>query len=184
MTGKSPFVLAAALLLAAAPVLAFDLGEAAKAVSGATPGVAQVATTPQATGLLNALTGQLGVSPEQAVGGTGALLGLAKNQLGGADYSQLLKTIPGLDKLSGSNALAGLGGLGNMVGGATQTSGAADAVLGNVSSLGDVNQAFGALGMDSGMTGKFANVLIDYFGKQGLNSDALSSLSTLWGAAG
>ncbi len=100
--------LAAALLLSAASAFAFNLGDAAKAVAGASQGdSAQVATTPQTSGLLGALTGQLGVSQEQAVGGTGALLGLAKNQLAGNDYSQLVKTIPGLDKLAGNNALAG-----------------------------------------------------------------------------
>ena len=70
--------LAAALLLSAASAFAFNLGDAAKAVAGASQGdSAQVATTPQTSGLLGALTGQLGVSQEQAVGGTGALLGLA-----------------------------------------------------------------------------------------------------------
>ncbi|WP_166795072.1 DUF2780 domain-containing protein, partial [Pseudomonas aeruginosa] len=84
--------LAAALLLSAASAFAFNLGDAAKAVAGASQGdSAQVATTPQTSGLLGALTGQLGVSQEQAVGGTGALLGLAKNQLAGNDYSQLVK---------------------------------------------------------------------------------------------
>ena len=97
--------LAAALLLSAASAFAFNLGDAAKAVAGASQGdSAQVATTPQTSGLLGALTGQLGVSQEQAVGGTGALLGLAKNQLAGNDYSQLVKTIPGLDKLASAGS--------------------------------------------------------------------------------
>ncbi|WP_207887017.1 DUF2780 domain-containing protein [Pseudomonas sp. 30_B] len=175
MSVKPRATLALAALLAASSAFAFNLGDAAKAVSGATGGgTAQVATTPQASGLLGALTGQLGVNEEQAVGGTGALLGLAKNKLSGGDYSQLLKAVPGLDKLSGANALGGLGGqLGNS---------AASSMLGNVSSLGDVNKAFGALGMDQSMTGKFAGVLLDYFGKQGVNSQVLSSLSGLWGA--
>ena len=150
--------LAAALLLSAASAFAFNLGDAAKAVAGASQGdSAQVATTPQTSGLLGALTGQLGVSQEQAVGGTGALLGLAKNQLAGNDYSQLVKT--------GGDS-KGLGSL-----------------LGNADSMGDVNKAFGTLGMDSGMTEKFAQVLVDYFGKQGANSELLGSLSNLWGVS-
>ena len=177
MSVKPRVTLALATVLAASSAFAFNLGDAAKAVSGATGGSAtQVATTPQASGLLSALTGQLGVSDEQAVGGTGALLGLAKNKLSGGDYSQLLKAVPGLDKLSGGGALSGLGGqLGD-----TASSG----LLGNVGSLGDVNKAFGALGMDQSMSGKFAGVLLDYFGKQGVNSELLSSLSGLWGAGG
>ena len=154
--------LAAALLLSAASAFAFNLGDAAKAVAGASQGdSAQVATTPQTSGLLGALTGQLGVSQEQAVGGTGALLGLAKNQLAGNDYSQLVKTIPGLDKLAGNNALAGLGGLGNVLGKSGGDSKGLGSLLGNADSMGDVNKAFGTLGMDSGMTEKFAQVLVE-----------------------
>ena len=48
--------------------------------------------------------------------------------------------------------------------------------------MGDVNQAFGALGMDQGMTGKFSSVLLDYLGKQGLNSNLLGTLGSLWGS--
>lgn len=178
MSVKPHVTLALAALMAASSAFAFNLGDAAKAVSGATGGdVSQVASTPQTSGLLGALTGQLGVSDEQALGGTGALLGLAKNKLSGGDYSQMVKAVPGLDKLSGSSALGGLGGqLGDLGGGASS------GLLGNVSSLGDVNKAFGALGMDQGMTGKFAGVLLDYFGKQGVNSQLLNSLGGLWGA--
>ncbi len=39
------------------------------------------------------------------------------------------------------------------------------------------------MGMDSGMTEKFAQVLVDYFGKQGANSELLGSLSNLWGVS-
>lgn len=46
-----------------------------------------------------------------------------------------------------------------------------------------MNKAFGTLGMDSGMTEKFAQVLVDYFGKQGANSELLGSLSNLWGVS-
>ncbi|MFV3329419.1 DUF2780 domain-containing protein [Pseudomonas sp. NY15437] len=178
MSVKPRVTLALAALLAASSAFAFNLGDAAKAVSGATGNdTSRVASTPQTSGLLDALTGQLGVSDEQALGGTGALLGLAKNKLSTADYSQLAKTVPGLDKLTGSNALGGLGGqLGNLGGGA------ASGLLGNVSSMGDVNQAFGALGMDQGMTGKFSSVLLDYLGKQGLNSNLLGTLGSLWGS--
>lgn len=177
MSVKPRVTLALATVLAASSAFAFNLDDAAKAVSGATGGsTAQVAATPQASGLLSALTGQLGVSDEQALGGTGALLGLARNKLSGGDYSQLLQAVPGLDKLSGGGALGGLGGqLGNLGGSASS------GLLGNVSSLGDVNKTFGALGMDQSMSGKFAGVLLDYFGKQGVNSQLLSSLGGLWG---
>jgi hypothetical protein len=47
--------------------------------------------------------------------------------------------------------------------------------------MGDVSKAFGALGMDQDMTGKFSSVLLDYLGKQGLNSNLLGTLGSLWG---
>lgn len=178
MSSQIRITLAAALLLSASSAFAFNLGDAAKAVSGMNESgaSAQVATTPQTSGLLGALTGQLGVSQEQAIGGTGALLGLAQNKLGGADYSQLVRQVPGLDKLSGGSALGGA--LGNLGGESAKS------LLGNVGSLGQVNQAFGALGMDQSMTGKFAGVLLQYFGQQGVSSNLLGSLGSLWGVGG
>lgn len=168
--------LAAVALLSASSAFAFNLGDAANAVSGMTGGgTSQVATTPQTSGLLGALTGQLGVNQEQAIGGTGALLGLAKNKLSSGDYSQLIQQVPGLDKLSGNSALGALGNLGGS---------ASKGLLGNVGSMGDVSKAFGTMGMDQGMTGKFAGVLLDYFGKQGVSSNLLGSLGSLWGVGG
>ncbi|VVM77222.1 hypothetical protein PS619_04647 [Pseudomonas fluorescens] len=45
----------------------------------------------------------LDVTPEQAVGGTSAMLGLAMNPLISTDYSQLAKELPMIDKLSGGS---------------------------------------------------------------------------------
>ncbi|PAV72565.1 hypothetical protein WR25_15879 [Diploscapter pachys] len=55
--------------------------------------------------LLNTLGSELKITPEQAIGGAGAMLGLARNNLSGDDYGQLTKAVPGLDLLSGNNAL-------------------------------------------------------------------------------
>lgn len=178
-------LLAAALVLAAAPAFAFNLGDAAKVVAGAASqnvDVSKVATTPQTTELLNVLTGQLGVTPVQAVGGTGALLGMAQNNLPAADYSQLLSAVPGLEKFSANKALTNLGALSGVLG--SQQGSTAGGTLGQLSTLGDVSKTFGALGMESSMTGQFAQVLLDYFGQQGLNSGVLNTLGSLWGVTG
>ncbi|WP_397451011.1 DUF2780 domain-containing protein [Pseudomonas sp. NA-150] len=167
--------LATFMTVAASPVFAFNLNDAAGAVSAATGGSGSAATTPQASGLLGTLGSQLNVTPTQAVGGTGALMGLAKNQLSSGDYSSLTKSVPGLDQLSGAGALSGmLGGSGS----------AATGALGNVKSMGDVNSAFSKLGMDSGMVGQFAPVIIDYLGKQGASGSVLKSLGGIWGVGG
>ena len=91
------------------------------------------------------------------------MLGLAKNKLSGNDFSQLSSSVPGLEQLSGNNALGSLGALSGMLGqtGGSKTSGL-DGLLGNVKSTNDLNTAFSALGMDSGMVGQFAPVILQY----------------------
>lgn len=183
------FALSCLLSVAAGPVFAagFSLGDVANAVSGAQGNNKAAAAAPssQTAGLLSALTSQLNVTPEQAVGGTGAMLGLAKNQLSGTDYSQLGKSVPGLDQLSGSNSLGSLGALSGMLGqsGGSKTSGL-DGVLGNVKSTSDLNTAFSALGMDSGMVGQFAPVILQYLGSQGASTSVLGKLAQAWGTGG
>ena len=180
------FALSCLLSVAAGPVFAagFSLGDVANAISGAqgTNKAAAAAPSSQTAGLLSALTSQLNVTPEQAVGGTGAMLGLAKNQLSGTDYSQLGKSVPGLDQLSGSNSLGSLGALSGMLGqtGGSKTSGL-DGLLGNVKNTNDLNTAFSALGMDSGMIGQFAPVILQYLGGQGASSSVLGKLAQAWG---
>lgn len=172
------FALATLMTLAVSPVFAFNLSDAANAVSGATGGNQNAATTPQAAGLLNTLGTKLNVTPEQAVGGTGALLGLAKNKLTGNDYSQLTKSVPGLDQLSGAGALGSLGSLGGLTGNSGGS--AVSSALGNVKSMADVNSAFSALGMNSSMVGQFAPLILQYLGQQGAGGSALKSLGSLW----
>ncbi|MCV4284502.1 DUF2780 domain-containing protein [Pseudomonas capsici] len=177
--------LATLMALAASPAFAFNLNDAANAVSNATGGNQKATAAPEVAGLLNTLGTQLNVTPEQAVGGTGALLGLAKNKLTGPDYSQLTKSVPGLDQLSGLSALntLGDGGLGALLGGSGK-SGSGSALgnaLGNVQSMGDVNNAFKALGMDSSMVSQFVPVILQYLGQQGASGSALQSLGSLWG---
>ncbi|MFO2462167.1 DUF2780 domain-containing protein [Pseudomonas sp. 15FMM2] len=180
------FALSCLLSVAAGPAFAagFSLGDVANAVSGAQGNnkAAAAAPTTETAGLLSALTSQLNVTPEQAVGGTGAMLGLAKNQLGGGDYSQLTKNVPGLDKLAGGNALGSLGALSGVLGqeGGSKISGL-DGLLGNVKTTNDLNTAFSALGMDSGMVGKFAPVILQYLGGQGADSSLLGKLAQAWG---
>ncbi|MCR4538799.1 DUF2780 domain-containing protein [Pseudomonas sp. 18.1.10] len=180
------FALSCLMTLAASPAFAagFSLGDAANAISGMQGGNKAAAAAPssETAGLLSALTSQLNITPEQAIGGTGAMLGLAKNKLSGNDYSQLGNSVPGLDQLSGNNALGSLGALSGMLGqaGGSKASGL-DGLLGNVKSTNDLNTAFSALGMDSGMIGQFAPVILQYLGGQGASSSVLGKLAQAWG---
>jgi len=141
----------------------------------------------QALSLLKTLGG-LGVSPAQAIGGTKALMGLAKGSLGADEYSQLLSGAPEIGKvLEMTGDGGGMGGaLGGMMGGqrgeaegedptalaasALQTipAGSLDSLLGNA----DLVKQFTDLGMDASMITKFAPTLIGAVGKMGGPSTA------------
>ncbi|RJG12344.1 DUF2780 domain-containing protein [Pseudomonas cavernicola] len=188
MNAPRSLALVAALSLAACPAFAFSLSDAANVVSAATGGngngsdTASLLGNPQNLELLQTLS-SLKLTPQQAVGGTGALLGLAKNQLPGAEYSQLTQTVPGLEKLEGNNGLSQMSALSGLLGqsAGTPVSGEANAALANVNSLQDLNQAFSALGMDGGMIGQFAPLLLQYLGQQGVAGSLLGNLGSLWG---
>jgi hypothetical protein len=172
--------LASLLALFASPVFAqFSLGDAANAIAGMKGDntAADAAPTSETADLLGALS-QLNVTPQQAVGGAGAMLGLAKNQLSSTNYSELAKSVPGIDTLSGGGELGALAGLL----GATGNAAGLDNALGNVKDANDLNNAFSALGMDTGMIGVFAPVILQYFGQQGVAGSLLQSLGGIWGA--
>ena len=178
------FTLATLMTLAASPVFAFNLNDAANAVSAMQNQNKQGAAVqaPEASAnLLNTLGSELKVTPEQAVGGAGAMLGLARNNLSDADYSQLTKAVPGLDLISGANALGGLNGLGELLGKNSESTSALSNALGNVEDRNDLNSAFSALGMDTGMIGQFAPLILQYLGQQGIGGSLLQSLGSLWG---
>src|SRR5690606_7198748 len=91
--------LATLMTLAASPVFAFNLGDAANAVSAmqTQKQQGQVQAPEAQANLLNTLGSELKITTEQAVGGGGAMLGLARNHRSSDDYGQLPKGVPGLD---------------------------------------------------------------------------------------
>ncbi|MEN5305457.1 MULTISPECIES: DUF2780 domain-containing protein [unclassified Pseudomonas] len=176
------FTLATLMTLAASPVFAFNLSDAANAVSSMqNQQQGQVQAPEGQANLLNTLGSQLNITPEQAVGGAGAMLGLARNNLSSDDYGQLTKAVPGLDLLSGANALGGLSGLGELLGNDKGSQSALDKALGNdVQNRSDLDSAFKALGMDTGMIGQFAPLILQYLGQQGIAGSLLQNLGGLW----
>jgi hypothetical protein len=174
------FALASLLTLAASPAFAqFNLSDAANVIAGmkGDDAAETAAPTPQTADLLSTLS-ELDITPQQAIGGAGAMLGLAKNQLSSTDYSELAKSVPGIDMLSGGGELGALAGL---LGSSGKAAGL-DNALDNVKDTNDLNNAFSALGMDSGMIGLFTPVLLQYLGQQGVGGTLLSSLGNIWGA--
>ncbi|HEY1904983.1 MAG TPA: DUF2780 domain-containing protein [Myxococcaceae bacterium] len=94
---------------------------------------------------MSGLTSQLGVSPEQAVGGTGAMLGYAQNKLPPDQFSAVSNAIPGSSEITKAAA--------PMLGGSS------------LSSLADVQGVFSKLGMSPDTVSKFAPILTDQVGK-------------------
>ena len=97
--------------------------------------------------LVSSLTSGLGVNPEQAVGGTAAMMGLAQNKLSPDQFSAVSNAVPGLGDITK----------------------AAGPLLGSspLSSLTDVQGAFSKLGMSPDMVTKFAPVITDAVSKGG-----------------
>ena len=97
--------------------------------------------------LVSALTSGLKVSPEHAVGGTGAMMGLAQNKLSPDQLGSITSAVPGLGEVTKA--------AGPLLGGAS------------MNSLADVQGAFSKLGMSPETVGKFAPLIGDAISKGG-----------------
>ena len=122
--------------------------------------------------LVNQLTQQLGINQQQASGGLGLIMGMAKKKLGG-DFGSLAQHVPGVDKLieaapkpAGAAGAApalggGLGAVGGLLGGK------AGGAVGQVGNLASLAGGFKQLGLDAGMVGKFAPIVLNFFQSKG-----------------
>lgn len=191
MKKLSAVALATWMTVAASPVFAggFSLNDAAGILNQVQGGnSAKSDQTVQALALLNKAQ-QMGVKPEQAAGGVGAMLSLAKNQLTTNDYAALKQQVPGINKVTGAGALTQLSQfsaknpqLQALVGQINPVSKDAKVAVSNVTNQSQLNSAFEALGMNSSLIQEFAPLITQYLGQQGVASPLLTTLSTLWGA--
>lgn len=120
--------------------------------------------------LIDLLTKNLGVNNAQATGGAGLLFQQAKDKLPAADFSKVAAAVPGIDSLISAAPAAGggaLGGLGKMMSGLGGTAG-------GLGSLAGLAGGFSKLGMDKGMIGKFAPVILSFVQRKG--GDAVKGL--------
>jgi hypothetical protein len=104
--------------------------------------VSQLTSNP----LVSNLMSTLGLNATQAIGGAGALLGLAQNTLPQADWSAITSAIPGTDALV--KTAASLGG-----------------ITGKASSLADLSGPFTKLGLSTDQVTKLVPAVTDYVGK-------------------
>ena len=178
--------LAALMAFATSPAFAFNLGDAVNAASalqnGNSKDQAAVTATSDAATLLNTVKSSTGVTSEQAIGGTSAMLGLAKNNLSTTQYTELTKSVPGLSALTGNNALSNLSSVTGLLGKTDSSKvSALNNAMTNVKTTADMNSAFSQLGMNSSMVTQFAPVILQYLGTQGTSGSVLQSLGSLWG---
>lgn len=118
---------------------------------------APAAANPELIGLL---TKELGVTPAQAAGGAGALLGLAKTRLKPEEFAEVSAAVPGTDALikaapAPKGTAAALGGL-----------------AGSSAGLAGLAGTFTSLGVSADAATKFAPTLLKYVNGKGASSAA------------
>jgi hypothetical protein len=124
--------------------------------------------------LIQQLVQQLGIREDQAEGGLGALLKLARENLADGEWSKLLELIPKAQELlsaapdSSGGMMGALSGLATSLGGKTESLG----------QLAELAGSFEKLGLDASMIQKFASTALGFIRDQGGDSvaDSLENL--------
>jgi hypothetical protein len=113
--------------------------------------------------LVGALAKELGATPQQAEGATGALFDTARQKMPAADWAKVSAAVPGMDGLlKAAPAMGAAGPTGT--GGAAAAAGAIGTSGG---SLGSAAAAFSKLGLKPDMVAKAVPILTQYVSKSG-----------------
>lgn len=111
-------------------------------------------------GLVNILVGQLGISPQQALGGVGSIFSAAQQRMNPGDFSLLSNSVPGMDRY--------LSSVPQQVTGSPSLLGAAGSLMGGqLGSLANLAGSFQSLGMNPSMVSQFVPVVLQYVQNQG-----------------
>lgn len=119
--------------------------------------------------LVQMLTSQLGVTEEQAQGGSGLLFKMAKEKLSNDEFSQVAGAVPGVENLMSSAPETG--GVSGALGGMVSSLGGGMGQLGDLASLAG---GFKDLNLDAGMVGKFVPVVMSFV--QSTGGDAVKGI--------
>jgi len=157
------FLLVSSIYLFSPSASAFNLNETLSTSARALSPAMEI--TGETQQLMGQLQSQLGITETQAAGGTGALLQLAKSQLGTGTMNSLASKVSGLSSLLGNGSSLGEG------------------LLSNISSMSGVQTAFSALGMEPGMIQQFVPVVLGFLANQGAAGGLLEQLQGLWAPA-
>jgi len=108
--------------------------------------------------LIDTITKSVGIDSKQALGGAGALMGLAASSMPKSQYSSLLKSVPGLSSVADNPMVSG--------------------ILSSVGKSG-VESAFKHLGMSPDTVSQVAPVMLNYISKYA-TAENLSALKKAW----
>ena len=112
--------------------------------------------------LVNQLVETLGITEEQARGGTGLIMRVAKQRLNHGDFNQVANTIPGLNNMI--KIAPEITGTEKALRTATSTTGTA------ANLITEIGNGFTELGMDTGMVTRFVPVVLTYVQSTGGNT--------------
>jgi Protein of unknown function VcgC/VcgE (DUF2780) len=123
--------------------------------------------------LVQLLVQQLGINNQQASGGLGLMMNVAKEKLGG-DFGQVAQLLPGIDDVMKSApkpeglGAAARGGLGSAFGAVSGLlGGKAGGALGQLGNLAALTSGFKQLGLDSSKIGQFIPVILGFLQNKG-----------------
>jgi hypothetical protein len=128
---------------------------AASALQAQTPVTQVVDSKNPSPELVGRLTKELSITPEQAIGGSGALFGLAKTRLKPEEFTKVADVVPGMGgllkaapkpKQGSAGALAAIGGV----------------LPGKAGGLASVAGSFKELGLSANMVGKFVPIMTKF----------------------
>jgi uncharacterized protein VcgC/VcgE DUF2780 len=130
--------------------------EAKKAAGFSTDAALAAKASPD---LVDALSKELGSTPEQAAGAAGALFGVAKSRLKPEEFSQVSKAVPGMSALLKAAPAAAVGTAG--------AAGSLSKMAGSASGLAGAASAFTKLGLKPEMVAQAVPVLTQFVTKSG-----------------
>lgn len=129
-----------------------------QAISTGTTAASEMATVPGQVGLVDILVRQLGITQQQALGGSGAIFQLAQASMTPQAFSSLSQSVPGMtDMLNAAPVVS-----------SPLTGGGVSALLGNTGASNALNNAaslaasFQQLNLSPNMVGQFVPIVTDY----------------------
>ena len=120
----------------------------------------QIAKSPNPE-LVGMLTKGLKIKPDQAIGGAGALFGMAKTKLSPEDFAKVANVVPGMDGLLGAAPKQATGGATDMLGSL------GSALPSNIGGIAQMAGTFKSLGLSPNQIAKFVPIMSKYVQTKG-----------------